>query len=162
MKKNRCKKWMKILIAMGLLVIMCVYTLVTDAPNQIEVRGDVATIRVPGEYKDKAKITYNSEYVEQHAKNSILTLTFKKQGYYMCSVGKNDYVFKVLNGNDDNYTVDLLEEEHRAIMANAFGKCLIRAIVMWFVFIGAYELIRFMMKITITEKGNTENNKGVD
>ena len=131
MKKNsRNLAAITIAVIVSLVAIFSLVFGVTK-PKQITVAESVATIRLPGEFKGQAKVSYNSEYIEQSESNSILTLIFKKQGYYMCSIGNNKYLFKVLNIDNSEYTVDLIKEEYSTIMHGVVTKCAVISLILW-------------------------------
>ena len=119
------KRLLIVVGALALFVFVLVTIYVLMAPQKISIPNDTATIRLPGESKKQATFLYNDEYVEQTQRDSVLTLTFKKQGYYMCSVEGKKYEFEVLNIDNSDYTVDLIYLEHSRIRLTTWTDALI-------------------------------------
>ena len=155
MKKNgRSLLTLTIVLVISLLAIFSVVSALMR-PEQITVVGGSATIRLPGEFKGQAKISYNSKYVEQSETNSVLTLTFKKQGYYMCSVGNNEYLFKVLNLDNSEYTVDLIREEYRSIMLGVIATRFIISLIV----LGAMLILWFAIYCAVHKRSDRKMQK---
>ena len=149
MKRNGRKN---LILVIGTFVIALVFVLLLMSPKSLNVEKNTATIRLPGEFSGEAVFYYNSDYVEQSETNSTLTLTFKKQGYYLCHVGKCDYVFKVLNMDNSNYTVDLIREEYQAI----WGRLLIeRLFVLAAIWVGEF-LIYAAIRARLSKRANPQ------
>lgn len=155
MKKN--SRNLATLTIVLIVSLVAIFSLVfgVSKPEQVTVAESVATIRLPGEFKGQAKISYNSEYVEQSEANSILTLTFKKQGYYMCSVGNNEYLFKVLNMDNSECTIDLIREEYSTIMLRVTAKCIMISIILWI----AVLVILFIVYCSVHKKEDKKVQK---
>lgn len=133
MKKNKRNELIQVTVALLLLVVICMFVLLINKPKVVEVAGNTAVIRLPGEFDDEAKILYNSKYADLTECDSILTITFKKQGYYECSVGRNRYVFAVFNLDSQDYTVDLLAKEYNEIMLSFRVEMILYSLILWLI-----------------------------
>lgn len=152
MKRNGRKMLTKVVVSIVLLALINLGVFLASSPRYVEVPKETATIRLPGEFKGEAKISYNSKYVEQSEKDSVLTLMFKKQGYYECSINGNIYVFEVLNIDNSNYTIDLIETEKQIINLNIIGSRMLCSFAVWLLSLIGYRSVRSFLEKSKVKK----------
>lgn len=89
-------------------------------PQRIEVSGDTAIVRVPGEFSGNAVVSYNSQYLSQERENDKLIITFSKNGYYDVTIDSKRIVFDVKEvEKDKHFSLDLIQKERSIIYAKA-------------------------------------------
>lgn len=153
MRKSKRKSIAVAVILLVLLLAIYLAMWFANKPKLITVTGDTAIIRLPGEFEGEANVKYNSKYTEQSVTDSILTLKFKKPGYYKCFIGFKVYIFEVLDFDETNYTVDLITKEYRSIMHTVYLEKLLIAFAIWLVCILVFTQI---IPRKITKKAKKE------